>query len=119
LHAAREAGLSFAPGVATPSDIEQALEHECQLLKFFPAEPSGGLAYLKAITAPYAHLGLKFVPLGGVSAKNMASYLADSNVAALGGSWLAPRDLIQKHDWATITALCVEAVQTIRTVRGT
>jgi len=118
LHAAREAGLSFAPGVATPSDIEQALEHECQLLKFFPAEPCGGLAYLKAITAPYAHLGLKFAPLGGVSPKNMASYLAEPSVAALGGSWLAPRDLVKKHDWATITSLCVEAVQTIRTVRG-
>jgi 2-dehydro-3-deoxyphosphogluconate aldolase/(4S)-4-hydroxy-2-oxoglutarate aldolase len=118
LQAAREIGLSFAPGVATPSDIEQALEHECQILKFFPAEPCGGLAYLKAITAPYAHLGIKFLPLGGVSAKNMATYLADPNVAALGGSWLAPRDLIQKHDWAAITALCVEAVDTIRKVRG-
>jgi 2-dehydro-3-deoxyphosphogluconate aldolase/(4S)-4-hydroxy-2-oxoglutarate aldolase len=118
LAAAREAGLSFAPGIATPSDIEQALEHECQILKFFPAEPSGGLAYLKAMTAPYAHLGLKFVPLGGLTIKNMASYLADPHVAALGGSWLAPRDLIHKHDWSAITALCVEAVQTIRTVRS-
>jgi len=57
LAAAREAGLSFAPGVLTPSDIELAVEHGCKLLKFFPAEPSGGLAYLKAIAAPYAHLG--------------------------------------------------------------
>lgn len=118
LSAAREAGLSFAPGVATPSDIEQALEYECQILKFFPAEPSGGLAYLKAITAPFAHLGLKFVPLGGLTVKNMATYLAEPSVAALGGSWLAPRELIQKHDWPAITSLCVDAVQTIRTVRA-
>jgi len=118
LRAAREAGLSFAPGVMTPSDIELALEHECQLLKFFPAEPCGGLSYLKAMAAPYIHLGIKFMPLGGISSKNMASYLADPVVAALGGSWLAPRDLIKNHDWTTITSLCVEAVKMISTARS-
>lgn len=118
LQAARTAGLSFAPGITTPSDIEQALEFDCQVLKFFPAEPSGGLSYLKAITAPYAHLGIKFIPLGGITAKNMGSYLADPSISALGGSWLAPRDLINKGDWNAITTLCQEAVQTIRTVRG-
>ena len=67
LLAARDAGLSFAPGVVTPSDIEAALEHECRLFKFFPAEPSGGLAYLDSIAAPYLHLGIKFLPLGGLN----------------------------------------------------
>jgi len=104
--------------VMTPSDIELALEHECQLLKFFPAEPCGGLSYLKAMAAPYIHLGIKFMPLGGISSKNMASYLADPVVAALGGSWLAPRDLIKNHDWTTITSLCVEAVKMISTARS-
>jgi len=117
LAAAREAGLSFAPGILTPSDIELAVESGCQLLKFFPAEPSGGLSYLKSIAAPYAHLGLRFVPLGGLNAKNMASYLADPAIAALGGSWLAPRELIRGGNWEKITALSAEAVQIIKTTR--
>lgn len=117
LDAAREAGLSFAPGILTPSDIEMAVEHGCKLLKFFPAEPSGGLSYLKAISAPYAHLGLRFLPLGGLNAKNMASYLADPCVAALGGSWLAPRELIKARNWEKITSLSSEAVEIIKATR--
>jgi 2-dehydro-3-deoxyphosphogluconate aldolase/(4S)-4-hydroxy-2-oxoglutarate aldolase len=117
LAAAREAGLSFAPGILTPSDIEIAVEHGCKILKLFPSEPSGGLAYLKAMAAPYAHLGLKFIPLGGLNAKNMASYLADPNIAALGGSWLAPRELIKAGEWEKITALAAEAVQIITSTR--
>jgi len=117
LAAAREAGLSFAPGILTPSDIEQALEHGCKLLKFFPSEASGGLSYLKSIAAPYAHLGLRFIPLGGLNAKNMASYLAEPSIAALGGSWLAPRELIQAGDWEAITALSAEAVRIIKSTR--
>ncbi len=117
LSAAREAGLSFAPGVCTPSDMEAAIEHGCKLLKFFPAEPSGGLAYLKAAAAPYLHLGVSFVPLGGINGKNMASYLADPLIAALGGSWLAPKDLIAAKAWGKITALAAEAVATIKSTR--
>jgi 2-dehydro-3-deoxyphosphogluconate aldolase/(4S)-4-hydroxy-2-oxoglutarate aldolase len=118
LKAAREAGLSFAPGILTPSDVELALEHGCKVLKFFPAEPSGGLAYLKAIAAPYAHTGLKFIPLGGLNAKNMATYLADSSISALGGSWLAPRELIKAGAWDKITALAAEAVEIIKSTRS-
>ncbi len=118
LKAAREAGLSFAPGILTPSDVELALEHGCKVLKFFPAEPSGGLAYLKAIAAPYAHTGLKFIPLGGLNAKNMATYLADSSISALGGSWLAPRDLVKAGEWDKITALAAEAVEIIKSTRS-
>lgn len=103
LAAATRSGLPFGPGVATPSDIEAALEHGCNLLKFFPAEPSGGLPYLKTMTAPYAHLGLRYVPLGGINESSAAAYLAEPSVAALGGSWLAPRELVQKQDFAEIT----------------
>ncbi|MFZ4774740.1 MAG: bifunctional 4-hydroxy-2-oxoglutarate aldolase/2-dehydro-3-deoxy-phosphogluconate aldolase [Terrimicrobiaceae bacterium] len=117
LAAAREAGLSFAPGIATPSDIETALEFDCRLLKFFPSEPSGGLSYLKNIAAPYAHLGLKYVPLGGINEKNMASYLSEPIVGALGGSWLAPRELINAGDWSAITARCATAVEIIKSAR--
>lgn len=118
LQAAKDAGLPFAPGIATPTDIEQAQEFDCKVLKFFPAEPSGGLAYLKSVAAPYQHLGVKFLPLGGLNEKNMASYLADPLVAAIGGSWLAPRDAIREGRWDHITTLASNAVQTIKTLRN-
>lgn len=104
LAAAREAGFPFAPGVATPSDIEAAIEHGCRLLKYFPAEQLGGLSYLCAIAAPYAHLGLRYMPLGGLTAANAASYLQENLVAAIGGSWIASRDSINVNDWGKISS---------------
>lgn len=118
LQAAKDAGLPFAPGIATPTDVEQALEFDCKVLKFFPAEPSGGLGYLKAVAAPYQHLGVKFLPLGGLNEKNMAAYLADPLIAAIGGSWLAPREAIRDKRWNDITALAKSAVETIKTIRA-
>ena len=103
VRAAAAAGLPFAPGIVTPSDIESAVALGCRLLKLFPAEPSGGITYLKSIAAPYAHLGLEYIPLGGLDAENFTRYLALDNVPAVGGSWIAPRDLIRKRDWETIT----------------
>lgn len=102
LKAARDAGLFFAPGIMTPSDIEAALEYDCRLLKYFPAESSGGLTHLKSMAAPYQHLGLKFIPLGGLNTENMSAYLASPLIAAIGGSWIAPRNLIQEGDWREI-----------------
>ena len=104
LAAARDAGFSFGPGIATPTDVEIAIEHGCRLLKFFPAEQLGGLTYLRAMSAPYAHLGLRYIPLGGLTAKNAGEYLQDPLIAAIGGSWIAPREAIKANDWATITA---------------
>ncbi len=118
VNAAVEAGIPFGPGVATPTDIENALECGCTLLKFFPAEPSGGLAFLKAMAAPYLHLGVQFIPLGGVNEKNMATYLADPLIAAIGGSWLAPRELIREGRWAEITQLAKSAVEIIKSTRN-
>ena len=118
LHAAADAGLPFAPGVATPTDVEQALECGCRLLKFFPAEASGGLAYLKAMSAPYLHIGVQFIPLGGVSEKNMASYLSDPLIAAIGGSWLAPREAIHEARWQDITTLAQRASNLIKSTRN-
>ena len=114
---AKRVGLSFAPGVCTPSDIEQALECGCRLLKFFPAEPQGGLAYLKSIAAPYAHLNVRFIPLGGIDASNADRYLTEPSIAALGGSWLAPRDLIQKKDWPAITQRARQVSEIVKKVR--
>ena len=113
LSAAREAGFSFGPGIATPTDIEMALEHGCRLLKFFPAEQLGGLAYLRAMSAPYAHLGVRYVPLGGLTADNACSYLQDPLIAAIGGSWIAPRDVVKANDWEKITASARAAQQLV------
>lgn len=110
VEAALNAKLPFAPGIATPSDIERALEYDRKLLKFFPAGPSGGLPYLQSIAAPYQHLGLQYVPLGGVSAENCDTYLKSPLIAAIGGSWLAPRDLIAEGKWDVITARAREAI---------
>lgn len=115
---ARRVGLAFAPGICTPSDIELAVEQGCRLLKFFPSEPSGGLAYLRAMAAPFAHLGIKYIPLGGVGAGNAEAYLQEPAVLALGGSWLAPRDLIRSRQWETITRNARQIMETVRRVRG-
>jgi 2-dehydro-3-deoxyphosphogluconate aldolase/(4S)-4-hydroxy-2-oxoglutarate aldolase len=115
---ALDSGLPFAPGVATPSDIEAALELGCRLLKFFPAEASGGLAYLRNIATPYHHLGVKYLPLGGVKQANLAEYLSEPLVAAVGGSWLAPKQAIADHDWSGIKSLAAAASATVKQVRG-
>ena len=110
-------GLPFAPGVCTPTDIELAVEAGCRVLKLFPCEPSGGLPYLRAIAAPFAHLGVEFIPLGGVGAGNASQYLREPAVLALGGSWLAPKDTIAKGGWDAITALAREATDIVKQVR--
>ncbi len=110
-------GLPFAPGMCTPSDIELAIEAGCRVLKFFPCEPCGGLPYLRTIAAPFMHLGVQFIPLGGVNAANAPIYLKEPSVLALGGSWLAPKDLIAKGDWAAITSLASEITGIVKQVR--
>ncbi len=118
IEAAVKAGLPFAPGIATPSDVEMALSYGCRRLKFFPAESLGGLGYLRAMSPPYNHLGVKYVPLGGVGPKNLAEYIADPLVAAVGGSWLAPRDKIATKDWKGIEQNAREARTIIDSARG-
>lgn len=118
IEAAADAGLPFAPGIMTPSDIETSLRFGCQILKFFPAGSSGGLGHLKNIAAPYAHLGLQYIPLGGVNAGNMGEYLGSPLIAAVGGSWLASRDLINAGDWSAITANAKEATDLAASALG-
>ncbi|MEO2015373.1 MAG: bifunctional 4-hydroxy-2-oxoglutarate aldolase/2-dehydro-3-deoxy-phosphogluconate aldolase [Fuerstiella sp.] len=115
---AQELNLPFAPGVMTPSEIEVALELDCRELKFFPAEPSGGQKMLDSIRAPYAHLGIRFIPLGGVNAGNMESWLRNPGVLAVGGSWLTPKDVINATDWDEVTRLASEARAIVDRVRG-
>ena len=101
----------FAPGISTAADIEIAQDHGCRLLKFFPCETSGGLKHLKVLSAPFKHLGIKYIPLGGINPGNLPDYLGDrSLVAAVGGSWLAPKQLVEEGDWDGIEKLAGEAV---------
>lgn len=107
--AAFELDLLFIPGVMTPSEIETAHGIGCSTLKFFPAGAAGGPSTLKALQGPYSHLGLEFIPTGGVSADNLAEYLALDCVAAVGGSWIVKRELIAERNWQEISRRIDEA----------
>lgn len=110
IKAAKAVELPFAPGIATPSDIEAAIELNCRFVKYFPAAALGGVAYLRSMSAPYAHLGIQYFPLGGLNAANMNEYLAEPNVPAIGGSWIVQKDLVTNKDWAAITTRAQEVV---------
>ena len=110
VQAAANGGMLFAPGVMTPSEVEQAWAIGCKLLKFFPAEPAGGVAMLKALAGPYAHLGLRFIPTGGIHTGNLADYLKVPLVAAIGGSWMVDKALVAAGRWDEITRLTRVAV---------
>eukprot|EP00040_Diaphanoeca_grandis_P033484 m.205323 g.205323 ORF g.205323 m.205323 type:complete len:222 (-) comp32910_c0_seq1:34-699(-) len=104
IKAAQAVGLPFAPGICTPSELEQSIELGCRFVKFFPAEASGGVNFLKSMAAPYAHLGIKYFPLGGVNEDNMKTYLSRNDVIAVGGSWIVKADLVRDGNWGEITA---------------
>ena len=118
LEAAKEKELSFAPGIMTPSDIEVALEHGCKLLKFFPSETSGGMAHLNSMAAPYKHLGIQFLPLGGINIDNAASYLSSPLIAAIGGSWIAKPGMIHAEDWDGISSNAQEIRNLVNRIRS-
>ncbi|MDF7825376.1 bifunctional 4-hydroxy-2-oxoglutarate aldolase/2-dehydro-3-deoxy-phosphogluconate aldolase [Pontiellaceae bacterium B12227] len=116
IKAAGEAGVPFAPGICTPSDLEAAIELGCRFVKFFPAEASGGLTFLKSMAAPYKHLGIKYFPLGGINADNMLAYLKEDIVPAVGGSWIVKKELIDTENWATITARAADVAKKLNYV---
>ena len=107
IEAAERWAVPFLPGAATASEAMSLADMGYGLLKFFPAEQSGGAAALKALAAPLPDIA--FCPTGGIDASNAASYLALPNVAAVGGSWVAPAKLVEKADWTAITALAEAA----------
>jgi 2-dehydro-3-deoxyphosphogluconate aldolase/(4S)-4-hydroxy-2-oxoglutarate aldolase len=108
--AAKDVDLQFSPGVMTPSEVEGALAFGCKLLKFFPAEVAGGVNMLKALAGPYGHTGVRFIPTGGVSLANLAAYLKLPVVAAIGGSWMVDKQLVNDGKWAEITRITREAL---------
>ena len=96
----------FSPGVMTPSDIEGALSLGIKVLKFFPAEAAGGIKMLKSLAAPYAHLGVKFIPTGGITTDNIDHYLDVPQVLAVGGTWIAKTADIEEGNWGKIEKNC-------------
>jgi 2-dehydro-3-deoxyphosphogluconate aldolase / (4S)-4-hydroxy-2-oxoglutarate aldolase len=107
-----ENAIPVFPGVCTPTEIEMALAKGLKTVKFFPAEPIGGLNYLKAISAPYGDVD--FIPTGGISTKNVHDYLAFKKVIACGGSWMAPADAISAGDFKRIEDETKSAVAAVR-----
>lgn len=109
-------GIPVTPGTANPSNIETALELGLDVVKFFPAEPLGGLKMIKAMAAPYA--GVKFMPTGGINATNVREYLAYDRILACGGSWMVKDGLIKAGDFVKITELTREAAEMVKEIRG-
>ena len=110
VNTAQTLGLPFAPGVMTPSNVETAISMDLKVLKFFPAGAIGGPPFLKSLVAPYAHLGVKFIPTGGVNAENMSTYFELPHVMAVGGTWIAKRDDIAAGRWEKIRKNCQSVV---------
>ncbi|MGN0427061.1 MAG: bifunctional 4-hydroxy-2-oxoglutarate aldolase/2-dehydro-3-deoxy-phosphogluconate aldolase [Agathobacter sp.] len=108
--------IPITPGTCNPSNVETALEFGLDVVKFFPAEPAGGLKYIKAIAAPY--VGMKFMPTGGINAENVKDYLKYDRILACGGSWMVKGDLIKAGDFEKIKELTAEAAQIVKDIRG-
>ena len=111
LETAAASALPFAPGIATASDLMQALAHGFNLVKFFPAEPSGGIKALRALAGPFPDV--RFCPTGGIGEANAAAWLNEPNVVAVGGSWLCPAADIRSANWAGISAICRRTMKSL------
>ncbi len=109
-------GVPMTPGVCTPTEIEAALQFDLDVLKFFPAEPSGGLKMIKALAAPY--VGLHFMPTGGINADNVRDYLKYDRIVACGGSWMVSGKLVKEGNFAEIGRLVREAAGIVKEIRG-
>lgn len=107
--------IPIIPGVCTPTEIEMALRHGINVLKFFPAEAVGGIKYIKAISAPYSQV--RFLPTGGINEVNLCDYLSFEKVVACGGSWMVKQELIKNSDYEEIKKITMLAVETVNSVR--
>lgn len=111
-----EKKIPVFPGCITPSEVAQAVKRGLQVVKFFPAEQAGGVAMIKAMAAPYTMV--KFMPTGGISAKNLADYLSFGKILCCGGSWMVKGDLIKNGEFDKIRELTKEAVELAAKIRG-
>lgn len=110
---AKRLGFPFIPGIMTPTEMEMAYELDYRILKLFPSEQAGGMAFLKSLSGPYGHLDIQFIPMGGVNLQNMGGFLQLPNVIAVGGSWLAAKELVAAKKYAAITENVRLALQEI------
>ena len=113
---AQEQNIPIFPGCTTASEYHQALKFGLELIKFFPAEQSGGLAKIKALAAPFPQF--KVMPTGGISLKNLADYIKAPVIAACGGSYMVTADLIDNNKWDEITELCKKSREIVKEARG-
>ena len=111
-----EKNIPVYPGCITPSEVAQAVKRGLKVIKFFPAEQFGGISTIKALAAPYT--GIKFMPTGGVSAKNLENYLSFDKIVACGGSWMVKGELVKAGKFDEITELVKEAVQLVADIRN-
>ena len=111
----QEKGVTIFPGCTTPTDYHAAYKLGLEVLKFFPAEQSGGLDKIKAMSAPFPMF--KVMPTGGISLKNLATYAANPVICACGGSYMVTADLIERNQWEEITELCKKSVQIVKEAR--
>ena len=108
--------IPVAPGVCTPSDVQKGYKMGLDVLKFFPAEPSGGLSMIKAIAAPYTMM--KFIPTGGINENNMEDYLKYDRILAIGGSWMVKSSLVKSGEFEKIKEMSKTAVARVKEIRG-
>ena len=111
-----EKGVAVTPGTQTPSEMELAMSLGLDLVKFFPAEPAGGIKMIKAVAAAYVNLS--FMPTGGINAENVKDYLAYNRILACGGSWMVSKDLIKAGEFDKIEKLVREAADIVKEIRG-
>ncbi len=115
--AANEAGMPFCPGIATASELSQALSAGCRMVKFFPAEAAGGVKMIKNLLGAFRFTGVRFMPTGGVNLSNVADYLAVPEIACCGGTWIVPKDALAAGDWARIEKLASDASSLVKSLR--
>lgn len=112
----KENNIPVFPGVVTPTEVMKALKYDLKVLKFFPAENYGGLATIKALSAPFNNI--QFMPTGGINSKNIKDYLANNKIIACGGSWMVKKELINEGKFDVIESLVKEAVSIVKEIRG-
>ena len=111
---AKARGLPFCPGIATASELSQALTAGCKMVKFFPAEAAGGVKMIKNLLGAFRFTGVKFMPTGGVNLSNVADYLAVPEIVCCGGTWIVPKDALASGDYAAIEKLAADAAALVR-----
>jgi 2-dehydro-3-deoxyphosphogluconate aldolase/(4S)-4-hydroxy-2-oxoglutarate aldolase len=115
---AKNALLPFCPGIATASELSQALSAGCQMVKFFPAEAAGGVKMIKNLLGAFRFTGVKFMPTGGVNLSNVKEYLSVPEIVCVGGTWIVPKDALEAGDFSRIEEFAAEASKLVGEIRG-